>query len=357
MRIIHTSDMHIGAPFGARLSADKIRLRKSELIDNFRRMAKEGRDIGAEAMIIAGDLFDSERVPLSTCRQIIAVIESFGEISFIYLPGNHEKSAFVECGLAMPKNLMIFTNSDTCFVFGDISVYGLTDAERSAIIGLAPDPKRRNILVMHGALTDGKSSGGDVIGIDDLKERGFDYIALGHYHSYEAKEIDKRCKAVYCGTPEGRGFDECGEKGYVVLDIDESSVSHSFKKFSRRTVRRIEVNAEGVLDRHTLEEKAAEALSSVPRDDTVRLAFVGKRSPELVIDTSKLCARWQSSFFYFEAVDETSIKVDPNEYAFDKSLKGEFIRLVSGRDDLSDEEKGQIILCGINALMGEFYEV
>ena len=320
-------------------------------------MAKEGRDVGAEAMIIAGDLFDSDRVPLSTCRQIIAVIESFSEISFIYLAGNHEKSAFVECGLAMPKNLKIFTNSDTRFDFGELSVYGLTDAERSAIVGLTPDPGRRNILVLHGALTDGKSSGGDVIGIDDLKDKGFDYIALGHYHSYEVRELDKRCKAVYCGTPEGRGFDECGEKGYVLLDIDESGVSHRFRKFARRTVRRIEVNAEGVTERYELEERAAEALEKVPKEDTVRLAFVGKRSPELVIDTLKLSARWQSSFFYFEAVDETSIKVDPADYAFDKSLKGEFIRLVSGRDDLSDEEKGQIILCGINALMGEFYEV
>ena len=85
--------------------------------------------------------------------------------------------------------------------------------------------------------------------------------------------------------------------------------------------------------------------------------MVGKRSPELVIDTAALSARWSDSFFYFEAVDESGIKINPSDYALDKSLKGEFIRLVSSKDNLTEEEKGLIISCGINALMGEFYEV
>ena len=356
MRIIHTSDLHIGAPFGARLSAEKIRLRKAELIENFRRLCEEARRIKADAVIIAGDLFDSERVALSVCKRVIDAISSSPEVDFLYLVGNHEKTAFIECGLMMPENLKIFTREWTSFDYPEVRISGRSEVGSNLFSGLDISKDKKNILVLHGAIGEGKSAE-ELIGLGDAGDLGIDYIALGHYHSYSVTEISRGSVAVYSGTLEGRGFDEVGEKGYSLIDIENGSLTHTFVKFSRRTVRRIEVDTEGIYDRGELEARAAVALSAVPRTDLVRLAVVGKRSPELVIDTSALLARWQDGFFYFEAVDESAIKVNPRDYALDKSLKGEFIRLVSAREDLTEEEKSLIISCGINALMGEFYEV
>ena len=50
--------------------------------------------------------------------------------------------------------------------------------------------------------------------------------------------------------------------------------------------------------------------------------------------------------------DSTRIAINPEDYKLDKSLKGEFIRTVSADPALTDEEKGKIIACGINALVG-----
>lgn len=357
MRIIHTSDLHIGAPFSSKLSPEKIRIRKAELLDNFRRLCDEAQMIKADAVIIAGDLFDSENVSLSVCRQIISCMESAMPVSFIYLPGNHEKNAFTECGLNMPENLKIFTRDKLFYDLGEVTVYGICEIGQGALDGFSPDACRRNILVLHGALSEGRSTADGEIGTEDLKNKGLDYVALGHYHSYCARKIDKRCNAVYSGTPEGRGYDETGEKGYVVIDVDSAGVSHTFKAFARRTVRIAEVYTEEITGRSELDARAAAELSGIPRGDLVRLVFKGKRSPELVIDTAAFMARWSESFFHFEAKDETAVKINPKDYAADKSLKGEFIRLVSARDDLTEEEKGQIISCGINALIKEFYEV
>ena len=62
MKFLHTSDIHIDSPLTSRLSAEKIRERKQELLRNFSRLVLEARNRGAEAIIIAGDLFDNEKI-------------------------------------------------------------------------------------------------------------------------------------------------------------------------------------------------------------------------------------------------------------------------------------------------------
>ena len=48
--------------------------------------------------------------------------------------------------------------------------------------------------------------------------------------------------------------------------------------------------------------------------------------------------------------DETTEALHPEEYQYDVSLKGEFIRLVLGSEELADEDKEAILRLGIHAL-------
>ena len=60
-----------------------------------------------------------------------------------------------------------------------------------------------------------------------------------------------------------------------------------------------------------------------------------------------------TDYFYFEKVcNETTLRIDYRDYEKDASLKGEFIRMVMG-SDLSEEQKTEVIRCGILALSGE----
>ena len=47
---------------------------------------------------------------------------------------------------------------------------------------------------------------------------GIDYLALGHVHSFRQEKLDEQGIWCYSGCLEGRGFDECGTKGYVMLE-------------------------------------------------------------------------------------------------------------------------------------------
>ena len=57
-------------------------------------------------------------------------------------------------------------------------------------------------------------------------------------------------------------------------------------------------------------------------------------------------------FFYVKIVDKTKLKLSENDYKFDKSIRGEFVRAVFA-SDMSEELKDKVLLCGLNALKGE----
>ena len=188
MKILHTSDLHIGSPLTSRLSADKVRARKNELIANFESMIEEAVYRRIPLFIIAGDLFDSERITSSVAERVLGAIARNPSVEFLYLSGNHEKNALIESGVTLPKNLRLFGEDWTYFACGDVNVVGRSEISENMFSTLMLDPMRTNIVVLHGALADGKS-GGEIIGKRDLEGLRIDYLALGHYHSYSVHQI------------------------------------------------------------------------------------------------------------------------------------------------------------------------
>ena len=355
MRIIHTADMHIGSALTARLPQDKVRQRKSELIATFERMAEEAVYVGARLFIIAGDMFDTGSVPKRTLERIVSIIARTTSVDFLYLSGNHEKNALIESGIELPENLKIFDTGWTYFRYGEVTVVGRTQTEAGMFDSLEIDPSEKNIVVLHGAV--GDRSDTDTVGLREAANRGIDYIALGHYHSYAVYEVDELCRAVYSGTPEGRGFDEAGEKGYVIVDTSARIVQHKFVPKAKRRLRIIELDISHLSSRIQIIDGANELLRVIPADDMVRLELTGTRPPELFPDTNDIVAKWADRFYYFEVKDSSRTEIDPEAYRYDKSLKGEFIRLCMSRTDLSDEDREDIIRAGLAALMGEDVEI
>lgn len=55
---------------------------------------------------------------------------------------------------------------------------------------------------------------------DALADGRFDYWALGGRHNRLEIEDGAEAGAVYSGSPQGRGSDECGAHGYTIVDVD-----------------------------------------------------------------------------------------------------------------------------------------
>lgn len=351
MKLIHTSDIHVDSPLTAKLSPTQSRERKRELIASFRNIIDDAKHIGACGIIIAGDMFDNDRVGFKTLETIVGIIENSPEIIFFYLPGNHEKDRLLKSGIQIPENLKLFGEEWTYFKIGNVNIAGKTAIDKNLASTLSLDENDINIVTLHGELASTYSDG--KISINELSSLPIDYLALGHYHSYSESPISKRGVAVYSGTPEGRGFDEAGDKGYVIIDTDGDILTHCFKKRALRNLHIIKVDISGITREIDIENRTAQALQGIDKKDLVRIVLVGEYEPGVVRDTESLTARFADSYFYFEAKDSSKLRISADDYKNDKSLKGEFIRLVLSKDDLSDEEKASIIECGIRALAGE----
>ncbi len=352
MKIIHTSDIHIDSPLTTRLPSDKVRERRRELLANFGRLVEEAKLICADAIIIAGDLFDNERITKKALDTALDVIERAENITFFYLTGNHEGDALFASGREMPRNLVTFGKEWSYFTAGGVTIAGISEITEGMFDSLDMPEDTKNIVVLHGELRD-RTAAPEAIGLKDAAGKGIDYMALGHYHSYSRAEIDERGYAVYSGTPEGRGFDEVGDKGYVIIDTDTKRVESGFRRFAKRRLHIVSVDITGIFRTSDINDRVGIAVKNIPSTDMVRVELTGGYSPELWKDTDKLCHDFSDKFYYFEVKDLSKIAINPEDYKYDKSLKGEFIRTVGLDDSLDDATKARVIACGINALMGE----
>ena len=205
-----------------------------------------------------------------------------------------------------------------------------------------------NIVVLHGEL--GTGAARDTIPENSVKGIGIDYLALGHYHSYSASRLDERGVAVYSGTPEGRGFDEAFQCGVVIIDTDGRSLSHSFVPFAKRRIFDVKVDVGALRARSEYEMAVVGALTSAKECDIVRVTLTGERSTEAYADTEYLSSIFEERYFHFEIRDKSTLKIDIEAYKNDKTMVGEFIRLVSSQEGLTKQEKSDIILLGIKSL-------
>ena len=317
MKFIHCADLHIDSKLESGLSQTNARIRREELLSSFLRLAARAEEIGARAVIIAGDLFDSERVSARSRKLVLDVISKHTGVDFLLLTGNHDEG--IGDTLNAPENLKLFSSELTAYDYENVRIAGVTEYTDGVFDG-AFVPEMINIAVLHGEnRTD--------FSFDSMKERFIDYLALGHYHSYSAAPLDSRGIYCYSGCLEGRGFDECGDKGYVLIETDGNSLTHTFVPFAARRVEEINVDmSEG----YTLADQSrifAKGLEGVSRENMVKVNIVGKYETEREKFYENIAAEYRDSFFCFKLTDRSVLYIDPASYVNDVSLKGEFIRL------------------------------
>lgn len=349
MKILHTSDLHIGAPLNSRFTPAKAQARRRELLSVFDKLIDEAVRHSAGVILIAGDLFDSKRVTESTKRRILDSIERNANITFIYTPGNHEGNLLAD--EILPKNLRLLSGQSWSYT----EIDGVSFAARSHVgSGMFEDFERKDCLtsiaILHGEL---KNYDADAISPKEAAGRGIDYIALGHYHSYSETKIDNGTVAVYSGAPCGRGFDETGKLGYVIIDTDTKPTSHRFYHLDGRVIYEKDVAIRGAVRTLDIEALINDACKDVRECDILRVLLTGMRPLEFKPDLSALDDLFSRKFWHFEIKDETRAEIDVEKVKYDKTLKGEFIRLVLADEALSDAEKEGVIDFGIRALMGE----
>ena len=346
MKLIHCADIHLGSKMDAYLSGNKAEERRMELRAGFTNLIDYAKNIGVEGILLCGDIFDSDRPFKKDKEFFYNAIKNNPQITFFYLRGNHDSEESFTLEL---ENLKTFSRSVTTYEFCGVGISGVElrqDNCTSIYSSLNLEKDKLNILMLHG--TAGNTSGKDSVNLVKLRNKNIDYLALGHIHSFSEGKIDERGVWAYPGCLEGRGFDEAGEKGFILLDI-EDKITFKFVPFAKREIHILSVDVSGATDDYSAYSIVKKAVN-FSRDDMVRVELVG----EISFDNAGLAKEIQKrmlseNYYLFDVKDKTKRKFDIEKLKGDISLKGEFIRTVLA-SSYPEDKKADIISAGLKAL-------
>jgi len=254
LKIIHGADFHLDSPFSG-LSPERAAQRRAEQRGLLDRLAQLARDRQADLVLLAGDLLDSEHVYQETAQALARALGSIPCPVFLS-PGNHDfySSRSVYASLGWPENVHIFRSGALervdlpqlgCTVWGR----AFTDAHQDAspLAGLSvPNDGRIHIACLHGDMAPQSQYG--PIAPPDIAASGLDYLALGHVHQASGLQKEGDTFWAYPGCPEGRGFDELGEKGVLYIEAEPGRASAQFVPLGRRQYHICQVDITGAAD-------------------------------------------------------------------------------------------------------------
>lgn len=356
MKIIHCSDLHLDSKMEANLDKEKSKQRKNEILLSFQNMIQYAKENDVKIIIIAGDLFDKSKISVKVKNLVKDAIISNPNIEFIYLKGNHDEENFVEGNI--PPNLKLFNKYNwTSYRYDNIVITGIEFGKidnYEIYKTLMLNQNDFNIVVLHGQETGyaDKKDKAEIINIKELKNKNIDYLALGHIHKYKKEVLDSRGIYCYSGCLEGRGFDECGDKGFVLLDIQDNKINTEFIKNSQRNLEEVKVDISDTMTTTEVVAKIDEKIKNVAKSSLVKIILIGKVDIESERDIDYLLKIYNDEYYFLKIYDKTTLKINYLDYENTASLKGEFIRTVL-KEDIPEEEKKEIIMAGIKALTGE----
>ena len=333
MKYIHTADLHLNSKI-KRLYGEKSAIVNDKIFSSFEFLCHFALDEGAKAVVIAGDLFDSETVSPSAIQRFKSIVGFYKELCFIFVYGNHDYSPDNKMFSDFPKNFIVLKDGQS------VKIENVLFLSLNRIIAPLSE-NSYNVVIAHGQAVNYSTT--QDVSLTDLANKNVNYLALGHVHSYRVEKLDAKGVWAYPGCLVGRGFDECGDKGFILHDTDLRltqfiTVSHLFYETEFDVT-----NFYNVYDA----EREISSLLTMPKESLVRLTLKGKVKSESTLDYGYLKRIFSDRFFYFELVDETKIDYDTIIDAGSVSLKTEFLKVVKSKNLPYEKE---IIEKGLKAL-------
>jgi len=247
LRVVHTSDVHLGA---YSLSKDTAWDSRRNLMERaFSRVIDLGREVHAHALLIAGDFFDNDRVPQHTIDFAAEELRRFGGPVFL-LSGNHdpmdEGRIYARNPLdeLVPGLRMFRSHAGESFEIpgADAVVWGRgyleSDWHFRPLHGLpARSGERWHIAMAHGHFVRADSDRHRSLLIEqheiEAAAGDCDYIALGHWEPH-ADVSAGGMTAVYSGAP--LALSDANQKAgwAAVVDFDGDGVRWALRRVDPR---------------------------------------------------------------------------------------------------------------------------
>lgn len=348
MKFVHIADMHFDSPF-VNLSEKDIMgdLRRLEQRKVFKKIIEYIKENNIKYFFISGDLYEHKYIKQSTIEYINKLFEEIPETNIYIAPGNHDpytKNSYYN-KYNWSKNVKIFGPKVEKIETQDVNIYGYGFDDfycsDSGVENIEIEQNEKpNILIIHGNI--------DVSTIEDmqynsmskkmLEEKGFDYVALGHIHKKDYNTEENQ-KIVYPGSTISLGFDELGEHGMIVGDVEKNKLEIQFVKLDDKQFTKRELNVDNIYSKEELIEKINEL--KIEENNYVEIILIGNRNFEI---NKYDLIRYILNNNIIKIKDNTKIAYDLEKLENENTLKGLFIKEMNKKiKNAETEEEKEII--------------
>lgn len=345
------ADFHLDSTFSG-FGKDRADARRALLRDCFVEAMAIARERGAKLVLIPGDLFDTPFCTANTRKAVFDAIADFGN-PVVIAPGNHDyyNKNGTYADKALPENAFVFSSDELGrFDFDELGVsvigYAFT-SDRYEENPLASDvplsSENVNILCAHADLGAPLSKYAP-ISPNAIARCGFAYAALGHMHNAPELVTVGKTLVGYCGFPQGRSFDELGEGGAYLVDIDLETKTTTAErvKLSKLTyeIEKVDITA------CSSDEDVIRAISgAIERGgygdmNALRVCLTGAVPSHYKPDTKRIEAESVfSSLALIQVRDESVANLDLEYLERDMTIKGEVYRRLLPSLNSADENE------------------
>ena len=235
MKFLHTADWQLGMTrhFLAGDAQSRYSAARRDAVAALGALAAE---TGAEFVVVAGDVFDSNQLAPEVVSQSLEAMRSIG-VPVYLLPGNHDSleagSVYTSALFAAecPSNVHVLDRDGTLEVRAGVELVAapwrskrqIEDRAAAVLDGLEADGTAR-ILVAHGGVDTLSPNKDDpalirLAAVTDALSRGaVHYVALGDKHS--RTEVGDSGRVWYSGAPEVTNYDDIESAPGHVLVVD-----------------------------------------------------------------------------------------------------------------------------------------
>ncbi|MGI6879729.1 exonuclease SbcCD subunit D [Microbacterium sp. gxy059] len=375
MRILHTSDWHIGRSFHGHSTLDALR-------EVLRDLVRQVEQNGVDLVVVSGDVFDSATPAAGAYTLLTDVLHGIREAGaqVVVTSGNHDSAARLGFQSRFLGAAGVHVITDPLTVgepltfhdaHGPVHVYPVPYLEPALVRHLWPEAEirtqeqamrhamslisadraergGRSIVMAHCFAAGVEPTQGvereirqdlrqgslDVVPLGDLA--GHDYVALGHIHGRATLADGIR----YSGAPLHYSFGEADKpRGAWILDLDADGIA-SVEWTDLPVPRRLavlrgtldELLSDPRFDEHTDDWVCAVLTDAVPQPEPMRR--LQKRFPH--------CATIQSDPEQVDTGPERSYRDRVGRGRPDPQVVDDFLAFVRAGDGASDAERGLV---------------
>lgn len=364
IKILQTGDLHFDTPFKD-LNKKISLISKEELLEVFSRIVELSLINSVDILLLTGDIFDNLTVDKKTLLFIRNQIERIENIRVFISPGNHDpynEKSFYKM-IEWPKNVYVFKDNIEKIKIEELKtvVWGAAFTNnyirKSLLKNIKIEEDYINIMTIHGELSNSDEGNEyNPITKEDIGLSGLNYIAIGHRHNFSGIQKADNTYYGYAGCPQGRGFDEVGDKGVILGDITKDTVNLEFIRTSKRNyyIKNIDIT-----NTNSYEEIKNIILSEISEDERnlnfYKIILKGEVESYFNINEEVVLEKVKDYFYFVKIIDNTKIKIDIDSIAKDYSIKGVYARklLEKSKEDIPEEIIELALKMGVQALSKE----